>query len=355
MKIALVCPYDLDRPGGVRSHIVGLGLALRERGHRVEVIGPNPDGEIEGLPLVGCGRARQMAFGGTHIDLTWAPWSQVRRVAGRGYDLMHFHTIWNPLFPFQLACVYRGPKVATWHDAAGPNTPGWARRIMPWASGMIRKLWLSQMIAVSPLAGLHLRPGSFTLIPNGLWVPPLPPEGERRRLLYVGRLEPRKGLPTLIGALERLGDQAPPLWVAGEGHLRSELEARAARLPGVEFLGEVSEEQKWSLLRRARVLVAPSLGGESFGIVLTEAMACGTPPLAADNPGYREVLRDRSSQLIFPVQDEERLAERIRALCEHDEEWAGLQKWGLQEWKRYDWRVLAERVEQVYRLSYTEP
>lgn len=351
MKIALVCPYDLDRPGGVRSHIVGLGLALRERGHQVEVLGPNPDGEIDGLPLVGCGRGRQVAFGGTHIDLTWAPWSQVRRVAARGYDVMHFHTIWNPLFPFQLAALFRGVKVATWHDAAGPNTPALARKVMPWASALIRKLWLKQMIAVSPLAGIHLKAGSFTIIPNGLWTPPLPPEGERRQLLYVGRLEPRKGLPTLIGALERLGDQAPPLWVAGEGHLRAELEARAARLPGVEFLGEVSEEQKWSLLRRARLLIAPSLGGESFGIVLTEAMACGTPPLAADNPGYREVLRDRFDQLIFPVQDEQRLAERIRSLCSAEEEWRELQDWGLREWRRYDWRVLAEQVEAVYQKA----
>jgi phosphatidylinositol alpha-mannosyltransferase len=351
LRIALVCPYDLDRPGGVRSHIVGLGLALAERGHQVEVIGPNPDGEIEGLPLVGCGRGRQIAFGGTHIDLTWAPWAQVRRVAGRGYDVMHFHTIWNPLFPLQLAALFRGCKVATWHDAAGPNTPWLARQVMPWASALIRRLWLRQMIAVSPLAGIHLQPGSFTIIPNGLWAPPLPPEGERRQLLYVGRLEPRKGLPTLLGALERLGPQAPPLWVAGEGHLRAELEARAASLPGVEFLGEVSEQQKWQLLRRARLLIAPSLGGESFGIVLTEAMACGTPPLAADNPGYREVLRDRFDQLIFPVRDEERLAERIRDLCSSDQEWAGLRDWGLQEWRRYDWRVLAEQVESVYRRA----
>lgn len=348
MKIALVCPYDLDRPGGVRSHIVGLGLALGERGHQVEVIGPNPDGEIEGLPLVGCGRGRQIAFGGTHIDLTWAPWSQVGRVAGRGYDVMHFHTIWNPLFPLQLAAAFRGCKVATWHDAAGPNTPWLARKVMPWASALIRRLWLRKMIAVSPLAGIHLQPGSFTIIPNGLWVPPLPPEGERRKLLYVGRLEPRKGLPTLLGALERLGPEAPPLWVAGDGHLRGELEARASGLAGVEFLGEVSEEQKWALLRRARLLIAPSLGGESFGIVLTEAMACGTPPLAADNPGYREVLRDRFDQLIFPVQDEARLAERIRALCSAEREWSELQQWGLREWRRYDWRVLAEQVEAVY-------
>jgi len=285
LKVALVCPYDMERPGGVRSHVIGLGLALQERGHQVEVIGPNPDGEVEGMPLVGCGRCRKMAFSGTQIDLTWAPWSQVARVARRGYDLMHFHTIWNPLFPFQLACLYRGPKLATFHDVPGRDTPAWARSLMPWASTLIRKLWLSQVIAVSRLAGAHLKPGSFELIPNGLWVPqPLPPEGERKALLFVGRLEPRKGLATVLRALRRLGSAAPTLWVAGDGYLRPELEAMARGLP-VEFLGEVGEEEKWRLLRRAGMLVAPSTGGESFGIVLTEAMACGTPPLAADNPG----------------------------------------------------------------------
>lgn len=351
MKIALVCPYDTSRPGGVKSHILGLGHALSERGHQVEVIGPNPDGELEGLPLVGCGRARKLAFGGTQIDLTWAPWSQVARVARRGYDVMHFHTIWNPLFPFQLAFLYRGPKVATFHDVPGPATPSWARKIMPFGSSLLRRLWLRQVVAVSPLAGAHLKPGTFEIIPNGLWVPdPLPPEGERDHLLYVGRLEPRKGLATVLRALRRLGDQAPPLWVAGDGYLLSQLQLDAVGLP-VQFLGEVSEEEKWSLLRRARLLVAPSLGGESFGIVLTEAMACGTPPLAADNPGYREVLKDRADSLIFGVDDDAALAERLKRLWSDESPWQQLREWGQREWRRYDWRHLAQRVETLYRSA----
>ena len=351
MNIALVCPYDLDRPGGVRSHILGLGLALQERGHSVEVIGPNPDGWIEGLPQVCCGRPRQIAFGGTQIDLTWAPWRLVRQVARRPYDLIHFHTLWNPFFPFQLAALYRGPKVATFHDAAGPDTPAWARRIMPLGSTLLRKLWLRQVIAVSPLAGCHLRPGSFHLIPNGLLIPdPLPPEGERQNLLFVGRLEPRKGLATLIRALIRLGPKAPPLWVAGDGYLRPQLEQQACGLD-VTFLGEVSEEQKWTLLRRARLLVAPSTGGESFGIVLTEAMACGTPPLAADNPGYREVLREQGETLIFPVDDDATLAHRLSLLMGDPARLQQLKSWGEEHWRRYDWRQLAGQVEGVYRAA----
>jgi phosphatidylinositol alpha-mannosyltransferase len=314
----------------------------------VEVIGPNPDGTIEGLRQIGCGRSRMMAFGGTQIDLTWAGWRQVAQVAGRGYDVMHFHTLWNPLFPLQLAALFPGPKVATFHDAAGPNTPIWARKLMPLASAVLRKLWLRQVIAVSALAGCHLRPDSFHLIPNGLLVPtPLPPEGARQALLFLGRLEPRKGLATLLRALRLLGPNAPALWVAGDGYLRSQLEEQAAGLP-VEFLGEVSEAQKWSLLRRARLLIAPSTGGESFGIVLIEAMACGTPPVAADNPGYREVLKEQGPALIFPVDDEAALASLLHRLLHQADEVERLRAWGEQQWRRYDWRQLAQTVEKVY-------
>ncbi len=348
MKIALVCPYNLERPGGVKSHILGLGHALQERGHSVEVIGPNPDGSVDGLPLVGCGRSRKLAFGGTQIDVTWASPRQVLEVSRRNYDLLHFHTLWNPFFPFQLATCFRGTKVATFHDVPGRETPTWARAIMPWASRLLRWLWVPQVVAVSPLAGAHLRPGTFEIIPNGLWLPTaLPPEGERRALLFVGRLEPRKGLATLLRALHRMGKTAPPLWVAGEGYLRAELEQLAGNLD-VQFLGEVSEQRKWELLRQARLLVAPSTGGESFGIVLTEAMACGTPPLAADNPGYREVLKERSCQLIFPVDDDRELAARLERLCQVGEEWASLQEWCGQEWVRYDWRRLVVPIEAFY-------
>lgn len=350
MKIALVCPYSLDRPGGVRTHIAGLGAALQGRGHVVEVIAPTRSESLESLPVVPCGTARRAAFSGTQIDVTWAPWSRVADVCDRSYDIMHFHTIWNPLVPFQLAARFRGPKVATFHDVPGPDTPGWASALMSPASELIRRVTLSRAIAVSPVVSRYLSHGRHVVIPNGLSIPdPLPPEGEREAVLFLGRLEPRKGVHTLIDAAALLGDDAPPVWIAGDGPLRAELETAAT--PRVRFFGEVSEEEKWSLLRCASLVVAPSLGGESFGIVLLEAMAAGAPPIAADNDGYREVVAERADDLLFPRGEARALARRIQELVRDHDRRAALRAWGEEHWKRYDWRVLAERVERVYESA----
>lgn len=347
--IGLVHPYDLGRPGGVRSHIAGLGRALVERGHRVEVIAPTDQSSLESLPVVACGRPRALNWGGTQIDITWAALDEVRAVARRGYDLLHFHTIWNPAMPFQLAAAFDGPKVATFHDVPGPNTPFLASLAMAPASALVRRAWLSRTIAVSPVVSSYLGEGTHVVIPNGITVPsPLPEEGERKALLYVGRLEPRKGVVTLVDAVIALGADAPPVWIAGEGPLRADLERRAAGAR-VEFLGEVSDARKWELLRRAALLVAPSIGGESFGIVLLEAMAAGAVPIASDIPGYRHVLGDRAEALLVPPGDAAALAQRIRTTMRDAALRRELRSWGDARWPPFAWSTLAERVEQVYR------
>jgi phosphatidylinositol alpha-mannosyltransferase len=354
VKIALVCPYTLARPGGVRSHIGGLGVALRARGHNVDVIAPSDTEQLDSLRVVRCGSARHMAFGGTQIDLTWAPWARVVDVCERGYDVMHFHTIWNPLVPFQLASRFRGPKVATFHDVPGPDTPAWASGLMSPASELIRRVALRRVIAVSPSVSRYLADGRHEIIPNGLTVPdPLPAEGEREAVLYLGRLEPRKGVRTLIDAATLLGEHSPPIWIAGDGPLRAELERLAT--PRVRFFGEVSETEKWSLLRRAALVVAPSLGGESFGIILLEAMAAGAPPVAAGNPGYRDVLAGRSVDLLFPPGDARALAHRIGALMNDAADRHALRAWGENHWRQFDWRVLAARIERVYESAIVGP
>ena len=354
MRIALVCPYDLLRPGGVQSHIAGLGRALVAKGHTVEIIAPNPDTVFHGLPVVSCGASRVRAFGGTHIDVTWAPWARVGQVSRRGYDVVHFHTIWNPLMPFQLATLFRGPKVATFHDVPSPSTPGVARAAMPLGSEFVRRVFVDRTIAVSPIVAEYLIGTDFEIIPNGVAVPdPLPPAGARGSLLYLGRLEPRKGIATLIEALTLLGPDAPPTRIAGDGYLRAELE-RAVRdrgLRNVSFLGEVTELHKWELLRDASALVAPSLGGESFGIVLLEAMAAGAIPIAADNPGYTHLLRERAGELLFPAGDASRLAARIREVLCDDARRDDLRAWGERYHRQFLWDRVSERVERVYERA----
>lgn len=354
MRVALVCPYDLERPGGVRSHIAGLGHALVARGHAVEVVAPGPQAVLEALPVVSCGSSRDFPFGGTHIDFTWASWSRALEVSRRGYDVMHFHTIWNPLMPFQLATVFRGPKVATFHDVPSPSTPKLAAAAMPLGGAIVRHAFVDEVIAVSPVVSKYLAPGKHEIIPNGVAIPKaLPPEGSRGSLLYLGRLEPRKGVSTLLEALSILGPDSPPVRIAGDGYSRSELEQTVAKrgLRNVSFLGEVSDERKWELLRDAAALVAPSVGGESFGIILLEAMAAGAVPVAADNPGYRHVIGDRAGDLLFPVGDATKLAARIREILCNESRRVELQEWGRQHYRQYSWDALAGRVEAVYRRA----
>ena len=354
MRVALVCPYDLARPGGVRSHIVGLGHALVARGHTVEIIAPSPATTLDGLPVVQCGASRDLPFGGTHIDFTWAPWSRVAEVSRHGYDVMHFHTIWNPLMPFQLATVFRGPKVATFHDVPSPSTPALARGAMPVGSEIVRHAFVDEVIAVSPVVSAYLAGGTHEIIPNGITVPnDLPPEGSRDSVLYLGRLEPRKSVGTLLEALTLLGPDTPPVRIAGDGLSRAILERDVAArgLRNVTFVGEVSEARKWELLRDASVLVAPSLGGESFGIVLLEAMAAGAVPIAADNPGYRHVLAERANQLLYPGGSAEALAGRIREVRGDDDRRRELRTWGDRHYRQFEWSALALRVEGVYERA----
>jgi phosphatidylinositol alpha-mannosyltransferase len=171
-------------------------------------------------------------------------------------------------------------------------------------------------------------------------------------VLYLGRLEQRKDVATLIEAMARLGERALPLWIAGEGPLRATLEDQARTLGvAAQFFGAVTDEEKWSLLRRARMTVAPSTGGESFGIVLLEAMAAGAPPIGADNPGYHDLLVERGNDLLFPVGDADALAARIRALADDEARLASLRAWGDVHWRQFAWERLVARVERVYEAA----
>lgn len=357
LRIAQVSPYGLDRYGGVRSHILGLGEALQARGHVVTVIAPGHDGTLGTLPVLGCGRARAVHFGGTHFDVAWASAMARRRIATERFDVMHLHAPWSPALPLQLALHFRGARVGTFHDVAGHATPAWARLLMPSASVLIRTLFLHGTISVSPLVSAYLGAGTHELIPNGVALPAgvdtAVPRAEPPTLLYVGRLEPRKDVETLLRAMSLLGAAPPPLWIIGDGPSRARLEAmqRDLALGTVTFFGAVSDAEKWRRLRLATGLVAPSAAGESFGIVLLEAMTMGTIPIAADNPGYRHVLGDEAASLRFPPGDASALAARIRRIV-HDPEWrAAMHRTMTSRWPAFAWTSIAERVEATYRRA----
>jgi len=350
----------MARFGGVRSHILGLGEALQSFGHTVEVVAPGADGQLGTLAVIGCGRARTHEFGGTHFDVAWASSQALRLVCARDYDVLHLHTPWSPAMPLQLAARFRGARVATFHDVAGEMTPAWARALMPVASALIRRSLLHATIAVSPAVSAHLGHGTHDVIPNGIAAPPATTVRSTDALVqatapvvYVGRLEPRKDVAALLRAMALLGAAAPPLLVAGEGPCRPALERLrdTLQLTQVRFLGAVSEQEKWTLMRQSRCLVAPSRSGESFGIVLLEAMVAGVLPIAADNPGYRDVLARGGESLLFAAGDAAALAARLQRV-QQDITWREeMQAWAAERWPHYQWTSIALRVLETYRLA----
>lgn len=346
MKIAQVCPYDYFRPGGVQSHIRGLTAELRRRGHRVEVLAPRGPRAGEGVRFVGA--CLKVGFNHSQIDLT-AAWPRELRGLER-FDLVHYHTFWNPFLPWQLRAALRVPSLATFHDVAPPTLVGSLCRLaMPLAAGLIARL-MGAVVAVSPATRRYLArfcPEAH-LIPNGLSTSEFTPGPEQPELLYLGRLERRKGVEVLLSAFARLSPRFPELTltVAGDGPLRAHLEAIA---PGrTRFLGEVDEPTKRALLARCALLCAPSLYGESFGLVLTEAMASGKPPVAAANEGYRTVLTGPLERLLVPPGDPEALAARLGELMAAPTLRLELGRQARHLVSRYDWERVTDDLERVY-------
>jgi phosphatidylinositol alpha-mannosyltransferase len=345
-----VSPYDLARPGGVQRHIVDLSNALQRAGHEVTVIAPEGADVPEldrGVELLRIGRAREWGMHGTRFEVTWGSRAALDRFESiareRRFDVAHFHTIWTPFVPWQIhrrtrALVAR--HVATFHDTPPPGFSGALTRAA--FRVMSRKLSrsLDAMIAVSSAPARHLRVAGDTrlvLLPPCIDLAPYASVAsaargqEPRTVLFVGRLEPRKGVLLLVEAFARVKQRDVRLVVCGDGEQRSDAEALAARLgvsDAVTFTGALSDEARLALYARAHVFCAPSPFGESYGLVIAEAMAAGVPVVAAANPGYRTVLSgDGAAGLVKPG-DVAALANRISQVLASDELSARLSRWG---------------------------
>ncbi|MCA9776831.1 MAG: glycosyltransferase family 4 protein [Candidatus Eremiobacteraeota bacterium] len=370
MKIGLVCPYDYDSLGGVQSHIRHLAAALTEMGHEVRVLAPRGQGE-PGPNLIQAGECKRIRFSETAFEVTWIGWSELlslrQRLKREQFDLLHFHTIWNPFMPLQILLSTRVPTVATFHDTAPDTLLGriLARTLMPAAAAVLRGLLLTRSIAVSPSPVPHLTRfyrGDLKIVPNGVeFAEYRPPQNQplpnyrddKFNILYLGRLEERKGVSYLLEAYARLRASRDDvrLLVAGDGHLRQELEAYVDQhsLPDVEMLGVVDEETKRRLYATCDIYCSPAVAGESFGIVLLEAMASGKPAVGAANSGYRWVLQGEGRELLVPPRDAAALEQKLNQLLSDADLRQRLGCWGVEEAARYDWREVAKQVLEVYR------
>ncbi|MGH8869332.1 MAG: glycosyltransferase family 4 protein [Actinomycetes bacterium] len=361
MRVGIVCPYSWDVPGGVQAHVRDLAEALVRLGHKVSVLAPSDDETPLPPYVVSAGRAVPVPYNGSVARLSFGVLSatRVRRWLREGrFDVLHLHEPSTPSLPLLACWAATGPMVATFH-ASNPRS-----RFMSAAYPILQPALekISARIAVSEHARRtlveHLG-GDAVLIPNGVatrafrTAEPLPGwPGPGQALGFLGRLdEARKGLPVLLDGFARLAPERPGLrlLVAGPGGADEVRDALPADLhPRAEILGLVSEEQKARAYRSVDVFVAPNLGGESFGIVLLEALASDTPVLASDLDAFRRVLDDGKAGALFPVGDGAALAREAAALLDDPVRRAAHVRAGRDVVARYDWDTVAADVVAVY-------
>ena len=362
MRIGIACPYVWDVPGGVQAHVRDLADSLLARGHEVSVLSPVDDPDRADLPayVVPAGRAVPVPYNGSVARLVFGPLSLARTrrwLREGGFDVLHVH---EPTVPSvsMLACfAASGPIVATFHTATARSR---ALQVFGTALQPVLEKVIGR-IAVSPAARRvvveHLG-GDAVLIPNGVDVArfedakPLPDRPDVPTVVFLGRLdEQRKGLAVLLEALPELVRLVPDvhLLVAGPGDVDDVREAVPPSLRDrVELLGLVSEADKPRVFASGDVYCAPNTHGESFGIVLVEAMATGTPVVASDLEAFRRVLEDGAAGVLVPVRDAGALAAGLGALLLDPRRREQLAAAGRRAVRAYDWSTVTRQVVEVY-------
>ena len=371
MKIAQVCPYDWSRPGGVKSHIENLAIYLRKMGHEVKIIAPNVNAESitdPNVQLIGKGRSTNL-WGGTEIDINIAKGEEVEALKNflkeEQFDLLHFHNGWTPFMTYQVRYFSKAKHVGTFHDT--PADSFLAQRfvgpiLMPLAASLIWKV-ADHMISVSESQSKYVK--SFlaknpTIIPNGInpdhfntdFEPLERYKDGKFNLLFLGRFEERKGLFHTLEVYKSLKEKYDDirLLIAGDGEQKQEALDFVSKnnLADVEFLGFIDEEIKASLIRTADVLMATALYGESFGIVLLEAMACGTPVAGYGNEGYLNVIKSPWTDYFPAPRDLKTLTSKVEELYNYPTIRNEMSNWGIQEAKKYEWEKITHQVFEVY-------
>ncbi|MDN3054183.1 glycosyltransferase family 4 protein [Streptomyces sp. SRF1] len=359
MRIGIVCPYSWDVPGGVQFHIRDLAAHLIRRGHQVSVLAPADDETPLPPYVVSAGRAVPVPYNGSvaRLNFGFLSAARVRRWLHDGaFDVIHIHEPTSPSLGLLACWAAQGPIVATFHTS-NPRSRAMIAAY-PILQPALEKI--SARIAVSEYARRtlveHLG-GDAVVIPNGVDVGFFADAGPKQEwqgetIGFIGRIdEPRKGLPVLMRALPKILQARPGvrLLVAGRG---DEKEA-VADLPGplrdrVEFLGMVSDEDKARLLRSVDVYVAPNTGGESFGIILVEAMSAGAAVLASDLDAFAQVLDGGAAGELFANEDADALAEAAVRLLGNQERLAELRERGSRHVRRFDWSTVGADILAVY-------
>lgn len=366
LRVGIVCPYSFDVPGGVQFHVRDLAEALLARGHEVSVLAPADDDTPVPPYLTAAGRAVPVRYNGSVARLTFGPVTaaRVRKWLAAGeFDVLHLHEPVTPSLGMLALWIADGPVVATFHTSLIRSRP--LQVAYPLVKQSLEKI--SARIAVSEDARRtlveHLG-GDAVVIPNGVYVdqfadaepdPRWTGTPDAPTVAFLGRLdESRKGLPVLLGAWGRVLDALPGarLVVAGRGETGAQQarELLGERAGSVEFLGSVSDDDKARLLASVDVYCAPQTGGESFGIVLVEAMSAGATVVASDLGAFSRVLDDGAAGVLFATGDSTDLAATLVRVLRDPDLRAAVTARASESVRRYDWSAVTDQVLAVYEM-----
>jgi phosphatidylinositol alpha-mannosyltransferase len=361
LNIGIVCPYGWDAPGGVQAHIADLRTYLVNQGHQVSVLAPTADEENLPSWVVSAGKPISIPYNGAVARVLFGPvaFARVKQwISENNFDLLHLH---EPAIPSVslLACwAAEGPMVGTFHVSAKKQKASFA--IVPILEPVIEKL--SARIAVSEAARetliSHLETDAV-VIPNGIYARKM--AGKVRSnwsgqtLGFMGRFnEPRKGLKVLIDALPIISRFLPDVkvLVAGPGDPEEFLAQIDPQLRNrIEFLGKLSESEKADFMSSVGTYVAPNTGGESFGIILAEALAGGAAVVAADIPAFVALLENGKYGKLFKSEDATDLAKAVIDLLRDQDARNQMARAGQEYAQKFDWDVVAQDIFEVYEMA----
>lgn len=372
MKIGIVCPYNYYRHGGVQICVKEIADELEKRGHTVKILAPRPRKkpatEDSRVVLIGGSTEFNTPFA-TKSDLGLSASNEKidQLLAAENFDVLHFHEPGAPVLPVQVLSRSQTCNVGTMHAAlpGGMMTKSYQKMMAPLAKYV--ESHLHAVTAVSEIARITAQtylPNNIvdiTIVPNGINIADYAPKAAQKQsskiktIVYIGRLEKRKGVRYLLEAyaLLRQDHEDVRLIIAGDGDLRSSLEAKVKKysIPDVSFAGFVSEEEKVRLMQTADIYCSPALYGESFGIVLLEAMAAGCVVVAGNNPGYASVMTGRGRlSLVTPTETTD-FAQRLELML-YDKDIRELWlNWAKTYVQQYDYSKVVDQYEATYRKA----
>jgi phosphatidylinositol alpha-mannosyltransferase len=362
LKIGIVCPYSWDTPGGVQNHIRDLAEFLIASGHDVSVLAPAIDESNLPEYVVNAGKPISIPYNGAVARVLFGPvaFARVRQWISQGdFDLLHLHEPAIPSISLLACWAADGPMVGTFHAAAKRQKIIFA--IGPILEPAIEKL--SARIAVSEAARLTLTDHLDTdavIIPNGIYANrytdgKIIEKWSGNTIGFIGRFEePRKGLSVLVDALPVISRFAPDvkIFVAGPGDPAEVIEGIDPQLRQCfEFLGKITEDEKADFMSSVAVYVAPNTGGESFGIILAEALAGGACVVASDIPAFDDLLGHGEFGALFESESSTELAKVVIDLLRDETKRKELSARGKERAKMFDWTVVAQQIYSVYEMS----